>query len=325
MDALSEILKSIKAHRAHAGIMRLTEPWGLATQFGSMVMYGHAEGKPCWIGLLGRGEAVRLEQGDIILVNGPHSLQSSPDQPMDDLVDILLRRGLSSNPTFTLDEEPESPQHLAWGGGGAETRILGVVFAREGVVNPLLNALPPYIVLRAAHKQFPWMTGTVEFLSSAQADSPGYTATMRLLTELALVSIVRSYLLHDTQVTRGWLRGLTDPGIGRALQAMHQRPGHHWTVRELAQLAGHSRTTFANRFAELVEATPIGYLTQWRMHLAAEKLRTSKPNLARLALDLGYASDTAFRNAFRRHHGMVPSQFREGTVPAPEPQPEPNS
>lgn len=311
MDSLSEILKSIKAHHSRAGIMRLSEPWGLAVEVSMTAAYGVAAGGPCWVCLPDRGEAIRLDQGDIILVTVPHLLLSSLDVPPADLVDILMQRGRRTNPKFSLDDEPDGPQHLRWGGGGRETRMLGLTFGMvRDTRNPLLRALPRCIVLRASSGQFPWMPGAIEFLTSGHADSPGYTATLRLLSELVLVSIVRSYLLNESQVAPGWLRGLTDPGIGRTLQAMHEKPGNDWTVRELAQVAGQSRTTFATRFAELLQVTPIEYLTQWRMHLAAEQLLASRANLSRLATELGYASDTAFRNAFKRRYGMVPSRFR---------------
>lgn len=314
MDALSEILKSIKSHHARAGIMRLSEPWGLAAGAPVTVAYGNASGGPCWVGVQGRGEDIRLDRGDVILVKGPHSLRSSPGVPTADLIDILLARGRTADPQFNPADEPDSPQHLRWGGGGVETRMLGLVFAAGGdVAHPVLKALPCCIVLRACNGQFPWMPGAIEFLASEPANSPGYTATLRLLSELVLVSIVRSYLLNEAQFAPGWLRGLTDPGIGRALQAIHEKPGHAWTVRDLAQVAGQSRTVFAGRFSELLEVTPIEYLTQWRMHLAAEQLLASRANLSRLAATLGYASDAAFRNAFKRHYGVLPSRYGERT------------
>jgi len=131
----------------------------------------------------------------------------------------------------------------------------------------------------------------------------------RLLADLIFVSIVRSHLLGESKGSKGWLRGLGDPGVARSLLAMHQDPSAEWTVGSLAQLAGMSRTAFAMRFASLVEETPIDYLTRWRMHLAADRILRSRPNLTRLAFELGYASDAAFRDAFKRRYGIAPSRF----------------
>jgi AraC-like DNA-binding protein len=320
MDALSQILKSIKPQRARAGILRLTEPWGLSTpgvnhSVGpTTVAYGNAFGDPCWVTLPACGEVLRLDQGDVILLACEHKLQSALDVPTFDIVELIWSAGRQADPRFNLLDEPNKPQHVQWGGDGRETRLLGLTFGQDRDFlhrHPLLRSLPPYILLRhgSSRRQFPWMQAAIEFLASEPGDTPGFTATMLPLSELVLVSIVRSYLLNEPQVARGWLRGLTDPGIARALQAMHDKPGAPWSVRSLAEIAGQSRTTFATRFVELVETPPIDYLNQWRMHLAAEQLLASRANLARLASDLGYASDTAFRNAFKRRYGVVPSRF----------------
>jgi AraC-like DNA-binding protein len=320
MDALSEILKSIKPRHARAGIMRLTAPWGLATPTGgdsvgpTTVAYGNAVGDPCWVTLPERGEVIRLDPGDVILVACGHTLQSAPDVPTVDLVELLWQAGRSADPHFNLHDEPTKPQHVQWGGGGRETRLLGLTFGQDQNFrhsNPLLRSLPPYFLLRnRGGRQFPWIHAAIEFLAAEPADSPGFMATMLPLSELVLVSIVRAHLVDDPDVARGWLRGLTDAGIARALQAMHEQPGVPWTVHTLAKLAGRSRTSFATRFTELVEIPPIDYLNQWRMHLAAEQLLASRVNLARLGSELGYASDTASRNAFKRRYGVVPSRYR---------------
>jgi AraC-like DNA-binding protein len=324
MDALSEILRSIKPQRARAGVMRLTEPWGISTPQGgdvigpTTVAYGNAAGEPCWVSMPERGKILRLDPGDVILISCEHALQSALDVPTINIVDLLWQAGLRADPHFNLHDEPNRPQHVRWGGSGRETRLLGFTFGQDRdfrLRNPLLRSLPPYILVRnGSSRQFPWIHAAIEFLASEPADSPGFTATVLPLSELVLVSIVRSHLLNEPDVARGWLRGLSDPGIARALQAMHERPGAPWTVLELAKVAGQSRTTFATRFAELVETSPIDYLHQWRMHLAAEQLLGSSPNLARLGSELGYASDTAFRNAFKRRYGVVPSRFRGAQV-----------
>jgi AraC-like DNA-binding protein len=131
----------------------------------------------------------------------------------------------------------------------------------------------------------------------------------RLLADLIFIGIVRSHVLGESKGTRGWLRGLGNPGIARALQAIHQNSSADWKVASLAQVAGMSRTAFAVRFAALVEETPIDYLTRWRMHLAADRLLRSRPNLTQLAFDLGYSSDAAFRDAFKRRYGVAPSRY----------------
>lgn len=312
MDALSEILKSIKAHYSRAGIIRLSEPWGLFADIQATVAYAAAAGGPCWVRLRERAEAIRFDVGDIVLINGPHTLLSSPGVAEVDLIDILRERELTTDPRLSPAIEPDSPRHFDWGGGGRETRMLGLVFSVPGRPgNSLLQALPRLLVLPGGSGGVPWVAAAIEFLTSEHSHSPGYTAIERSLSELVLTSIVRSHLLSGADVETGWLRGLSDPGVGRALQAIHARPEQAWTVHTLAVAAGRSRTSFATRFSELVGVTPIKYLMQWRMHLAADQILSSRTNLSKLAVDLGYASDAAFRNAFKRCHGIAPSRFRD--------------
>ena len=316
MDALSEILKSLRMRHASTGTLSLSQPWGLSVgDFGAPAAYALVSGAPCWIRVPDR-DPICLNVGDLVLVHGAHRLLSAPDGPVEDFGRAWAANGL---PDFEPGQEPAAPLSFSWGGGGAKALLLGLAFGLSGGVrSPLMTALPSAIVLRR-EAGFPWIRPAIDFLTSRDADSAGYAATARLLAELTFVSIVRSYLLVESRPARGWLGGLTDARIGRALQAMHQSPGDDWTVASLAGLVGMSRTAFAKLFAELVESTPIEYLTQWRMHLAAQRITASDANLTQLAFELGYRSDAAFRDAFKRHHGVAPSRFGRVLTGPPAP------
>lgn len=306
MDALSEILKSLTMRHAAVGTLTLTQPWGLKIRgFGSPVAYGVAAGAPCWVQVPGQ-EAIVLKVGDVVLVRGEHALLSSPDAALEDFGQAWASRGF---PAFEPGQEPAGALHFEWGGGGVSVRLLGLAFGLSGGLHsPLLTALPSAILVRR-NDGFPWIGPAIDFLTSRESQSAGYTATARLLAELTFVSIVRAHLLGPMGTHKGWLRGLTDERIGRALQAMHQAPGAPWTVASLATKVGMSRTAFARLFAELVEATPIDYLTRWRMHLAAQRVTSAETNLTQLAFELGYRSDAAFREAFKRQYGVAPSRY----------------
>ena len=306
MDALSEILKSMTIVHASVGTLTLSQPWGMAIRgFEPHTAYGVAAGEPCWFRVPDR-EAIRLDAGDMMLIRGEHQLLSSPDTLIEDFGAAWAANGF---PPFEPSQEPAGPLHFTWGGGGPRTRLLGLAFGLSGGPNnPLMTALPRCIVLRHG-EGFPWIRPAIEFLTAPDSESPGYAATARLLAELTFVSIVRSHLLNASNDARGWLRGLTHPGIAKALQAMHQAPGEDWTVATLAAQADMSRTGFAKLFSEYVQITPIDYLTQWRMHLAAQRILESRVNLTQLAFELGYSSDAAFRDAFKRRYGVPPSRF----------------
>jgi transcriptional regulator GlxA family with amidase domain len=111
---------------------------------------------------------------------------------------------------------------------------------------------------------------------------------------------------------KGWLAGLRDAAVGRALALMHARMAQPWTTEELAAAANLSRSSFAERFAHLVGVPPITYLTDWRMQVAAARLRDTHRPIAQIAADIGYESEATFTRAFKRATGVAPGRYRRG-------------
>ena len=134
------------------------------------------------------------------------------------------------------------------------------------------------------------------------------------LTELMFVEILREYMHRLPQNQGGWLAGLNDPHVGKALRALHTNPEHDWTVDELAREAAVSRSVLAQRFAELVGETPMRYLANWRMQLAKQMMRDGAPNIQDVATRVGYDSEAAFNRAFKRSTGSPPAAWRKGAA-----------
>jgi AraC-like DNA-binding protein len=130
------------------------------------------------------------------------------------------------------------------------------------------------------------------------------------LAELLFAEGLRRYIMSLPDGTVGWLAGLRDRFVGRALALMHERPGHAWTVDELAERVGISRSALAQRFTDLIGQPPMQYLTRWRMTIAAQRLRGEPVSIARLAADTGYDSEAAFNRAFKRELGETPAAWR---------------
>jgi AraC-like DNA-binding protein len=124
------------------------------------------------------------------------------------------------------------------------------------------------------------------------------------------IEVLRLYMNERGVERTGWLAGVGDRIVGAALNALHQRPAHTWTLEELAREANTSRSVLAERFQHLVGSAPMQYLTQWRMLLAANMLCRSNAPLARIAEEVGYQTDTAFSRAFRREYGAPPAAWR---------------
>jgi transcriptional regulator GlxA family with amidase domain len=196
------------------------------------------------------------------------------------------------------------------GGGGAETHVVCGQFSFEGVLAPkLLNVLPPLIHI-AAPQGLEWLRLTSHFLiEEARRARPGFVIMVARLLDLLFIQAVREWGAKNRK-NLGWLSGLGDPSVGRALSAMHDEPARRWTVERLAALAGLSRSAFASRFAEVVGTTPLKYLAAWRLDLAAQHLSAGTARIGEIAASVGYGSETALTRAFKAQFGTSPARFR---------------
>jgi AraC-like DNA-binding protein len=181
--------------------------------------------------------------------------------------------------------------------------------------HPLLRELPGTIQLPAYPERHPDLETAVRILGSESTGRRlGADALVPIALDLLLVYILRACFDgrpgHETGT--GWAAALTDPPTSAALNAIHDRPAHPWTVRELADEARLSRAAFSRRFHTLTGQPPMTYLTWWRMTLAAERLREPANSIHTVAADIGYTSEFAFSAAFKRHFGVAPGRFRRG-------------
>jgi AraC-like DNA-binding protein len=147
--------------------------------------------------------------------------------------------------------------------------------------------------------------------SEIAAGRLGSTTVIAKLSELLFVEAVRQCVAGLPPERRGWLAGLRDPHIGRALAVLHARPTETWTAESLAVEVGMSRSVFAERFTSLVGQPPMQYLAMWRMHMAAQYLREGRGSLAQIGAAIGYDSESAFSRAFKRQFGVSPGGWRQ--------------
>jgi AraC-like DNA-binding protein len=160
-----------------------------------------------------------------------------------------------------------------------------------------------------------WLEASVRYaLAEARSPRPGGAGVLAKLAEVLFIEVLRLHMNEQSEGRTGWLAGVGDRIVGPALNAMHSRPAHAWTLEDLAHHAGTSRSVLAERFQHLVGSSPMQYLTQWRMLLAANLLCRSNAPLARIAEDVGYQTDTAFSRAFRRAYGSPPAAWRRSRL-----------
>lgn len=212
---------------------------------------------------------------------------------------------------------PQGTEHTlssaADGGNPGETRfttmLCGEFQFATGRSNPIIDGLPPCVVVREQDSGTQFRRLAQLMLQEVQSDSFGSGSVIDKLADALFVMAVRHHV-ERSPVRRGLLAALYDARLARALAAIHEQPGRDWTVAALGGIAHMSRTAFSERFSEVLGTSPIEYLTTWRMTEAARLLCDPRLSVAGVAEQLGYQTEAAFRRAFKRIHGFGPGQVR---------------
>jgi AraC-like DNA-binding protein len=196
------------------------------------------------------------------------------------------------------------------GGARPVTRLIGGHFSLDDTNAELLTTLVPAIVqIRSSEPSAARLRGVLGLIDDeALSDRPGRTLVLERLLEIMLVEAIRHGTGRIGEVRQGLLAGLGDQKIAAALRALHADIGRAWTVAQLADVAGTSRSVFAERFNRIVGMPPIDYLMHWRMALAKDALRSGDGRLAEIAFACGYPSASAFSTpsatwSVARRHG----------------------
>ena len=262
----------------------------------------------CSGALLGGGEAVRLQAGDVLVFphGDPYVMSIAPG----------TRGGPSPADVLAFMSEMAAgrlPFVVAEGGGGPQE--LGLVCGFLGCdvrpFNPLLGALPRLLHVRDAFAPGDPLGRLIDFaVAESHEPRPGGECVRLRLSELMFVEVVRRYLAGLSAEQTGWLAGLRDRVVGRALALLHERPGEAWTLEKLAREVGLSRSALAERFTHFVGEPPVQYLTRWRMQVAARLLADGHAKVATIALQVGYDSEAAFSRAFKKLAGVPPAAWR---------------
>lgn len=332
MDVLSDVLRVIRLTGSLFFTAQFSSPWSLASPPSSELapMLGKradcislfhvlVEGR-CWFDVGGQ-PPVRVDAGTVIVVphGDAHVMSSRPDLSPISIQSILP------------PSAPEDIPHIEHGSGGEPARFLCGYLLCDQRFNPLIGALPRLLVVRARPGPAPheasaasepaasigsaapdaWLELTLR-RATAEADAkrPGSPAMVSRLTELLFMEVLRRHMQRLPAGERGWLAGVRDPEVGRALRLLHEQPARKWTTEDLGRAVGMSRSALAQRFRDLIGKPPMGYLASWRMQLAQHFLLQPALSISEVAAQVGYASDVAFNRAFKRHVGVPPAAWR---------------
>jgi AraC-like DNA-binding protein len=302
VDALASVLAVAGVRGTVAGAVNAAEPWGLLVDDIPGASFHAVTAGTAWLCVPGRADT-HLMPGDVALLPaGPdHVLVSAPGVATVSIDDLAAEQhqGLGGQ--------------LQLGTGPPQTRILCARYQQDPAITlPLLSLLPEVLYVPAARAGDPLDT-TLRLLGQELSQrQPGLAAVLNRIVDILFVQLLRAWL--DTDPAQAppacWLGALTDPVAGPALAALHGDPGRDWSAASLAASIGVSRATLGRRFLARVGDTPAGYLTRWRMDLAAQRLRDTDDTVGVIARSLGYTSEYAFNRAFARARGTPPGRYR---------------
>src|ERR1700730_17418231 len=300
MDPLSDVLSLLKPRSYRFGGFDAGGQWSIQFhQYEGIKCYAVASGQ-CWLSVEGVPDAVRLKTGDCFLLPRGRPFQVASDLPVPP-VDAL-----------TIFPHPLNGGIAKFNDGG-DFSIVGGHFALAGDhAGILLGVLPPIVHIRKESDKAALRWSMERMMQELREPQPGGFLVAQHLAYLMLVQALRLHLAEGLKGGVGWLFALADRQMSAAMTSMHDDPAHPWTLQELAKRTGMSRSTFAQKFKQTVGASPMDYLTRWRMLLAGDKLTSSIDPISSVARSLGYESESAFSTAFKRVMGCSPRQYSRG-------------
>jgi AraC-like DNA-binding protein len=318
-DTLSDVLKTVRLTGAAYFDVAAQDPWSVHSPARDLILprilpgadhliaYHVVTAGRCLARLEG-GEAVALEAGEVVVFTNadPHVMSSKvgmqAEPPTADMIEIA-DAGLLP---FQIN--------LMNGGAVSARLVCGYLACDAKPFNPLLEALPP--MLKAGdpgRNDNGWLGQFIHFAVAEVAEKrAGSESVLTKLSELMFIDVVRRYIEALPPQNAGWLAGLRDPAVGKAMALIHARPSFNWTIEGLARQCGTSRTVMAERFVQFVGVPPMHYLAKWRMQIASEMLSRRHSNMATIAAEIGYESEAAFSRAFKKMMGVAPSAWRQG-------------
>lgn len=338
MDVLSDVLRVVRLSGAVFFTADFSSPWSIESPMPDRLASAVMPQAECVVlfHILVEGECevvcrdhapTTMHSGDVVVFprGDQHTMRSHDAGTPTPLTAI-----------FSPGRHEEPPQ-LRHGGGGRTSRFVCGYLNCDQRFSPLVESLPTMLVVRSQDDYATieaidgqgtrptvlpqgsgtWLGTTLKFTTNeARAARPGNAAMLGRLTELMFVEILREYMQRLPTGQSGWLAGVNDPYVGRALRLMHADPVRDWTVEELAREVAVSRSVLAQRFTELVGEAPMKYLAGWRMQLAKQMMREGARSIQDVATRVGYDSEAAFNRAFKRATGSPPAAWRRGAIAA---------
>ncbi|MFE3317485.1 AraC family transcriptional regulator [Nocardia sp. NPDC059195] len=307
MDALAELLYGTRARGAAFGRSILEPPWSLRFVGGAPLTLTTMLSGDAWI-VPDSGDPVHVYPGDVAIVTGssPHTVADSkttaPAIEVRGSDQCVTSDGIDVSDAIRLDLRTCGERYE-----GSAVLITGMYQVSGEIINRLLSALPPVLVVPAEGRASPILDLLGE---EVERVGPGHQVVIDRMLDLLLVHTVRRWFERPEAEAPGWYRALGDPVVGAALRLLHDAPAQPWTVGSLAGKVGMSRSSLSTRFAALVGEPPMTYLAKLRVTLAGDLLSATDATVGSVAHQVGYADAFALSTAFKRIRGIRPTDVR---------------
>jgi AraC-like DNA-binding protein len=311
LSLLSDILTNLSIRGTLYFRTSFTRPWGVEVpNYQNVARFHFAHQGSCRVKIDGVDDVVTLAEGDLIII--PHGAShqlfagDDPERTVLPLDAVLEKSGY------------DGAGVLVYGGDvpDSETQLICGHFSFEpNTRHILMDRLPPFIHLKNyGEKAGPWLEATLQMIAdeTGRREMGGDLIALKM-SEVILAQAIRSFIETDDTQEHA-LGAFSDKNLSRAMDAFHKAPAKRWTVEELAQAAGMSRTGFALQFQKQMLMSPMEYVTSWRMEIAKKKLRQGNTTLTDAAESAGYASDSAFTRAFKKETGRTPAEYRKSSI-----------
>ena len=307
MDLLSDILSQLKLTGTLYFRTSLTSPWSIQVPaFKHVSRFHFVHRGHCLVRVQADKDPVLLEQGDLIIITkgAEHTLfcDLTTEKQALQLEQVVEESGFTGEGTLVYGEL----------GSNSETQLICGHFAFDQYAqHPIIDLLPPFIHIKNyGEESGNWMENTLKVIGAeAGKKNMGSDLIALKLSEIIYTQVMRTYLASEAAKEQG-LAGFSDPAITRALKSIHEKPAHPWTLEELSAIAGLSRTSLSTRFSQCLSTTPYGYITQWRMQIARQRLVNSNAPIIDIAETVGYQSEAAFGRIFKKHFDIAPATYR---------------
>jgi AraC-like DNA-binding protein/mannose-6-phosphate isomerase-like protein (cupin superfamily) len=304
---IGHLLSKMEMNSVFCTKSTLRQPWSISLpamrqcMMFHLVIDGHVE-------IETKSEHLKLREGDFVLLplGQGHKIFDGSQTFATPLNDLPIK--IISDRYETLD----------FGGSGEVSKLLcGAVTFNHPLTLRLLGVLPSIIHIPrdegACSQVISMLSGLIT--DEMQSANPGTSGVIAKLADVLVITAIRTFLEAQPEKSNAWFGALNDSRITKAIELVHESPSTHWTLAQLAQKVGMSRTSFAVQFKQLVGNSPMDYLTEWRMSLAYSALLHSSDNILSIALDYGYQSESSFSRAFKKVIGRNPSDVRKETTP----------